>query len=112
VPHDLENKMLTIEEKLIVALKRLKYASVQSIAECAGLEVWSCKRAIRSMRGKGLMYVYQWSIEDGSLVRVFKLGNQPDAKQPGADEVRQQRMDEQNRNVRPDIAASWIKRKK
>jgi hypothetical protein len=103
--------MTTIEERIIAALKRLKYASVQSISECAGLEIWSCKRAVRSMRGKGLMYIYQWSIEDGALVRVFKLGSEPDAKQPSAEEVRQQKANEQNRNVRPDIAASWIKRK-
>ena len=103
--------MITIEEKLIAALKRLRYASIQSIAECAGVELWSCKRAVRSMRAKSLLYVDHWSVEDGALVRVFKLGNQPDAKQPDADEVRQQRMNEQNRNVRPDIAASWIKRK-
>jgi hypothetical protein len=103
--------IVTIEERIIAALKTKGYASAQSISECAGIEIWSTKRAVRSMRGKGLIYIYQWSVEDGALVRVFKLGNQPDAKQPGADEVRQQRMDEQNRNVRPDIAASWIKRK-
>lgn len=103
--------MITIEEKIIAALKRLKYASVQSISECAGLEIWSTKRAVRSMRGKGLIYIYQWAIEDRALVRVFKLGNQPDAKQPDAQEIRQQRLDEQAKNVRPDIAASWIKRK-
>jgi hypothetical protein len=103
--------MITVEDKLIAALRKLKYASVQTMSECAKIEVWSAKRAIRSMRKKGMVYIYRWVIEDGALVRVFMEGNEPDAKQPEVDEIALQREQERLKNLRPDIAASWIKRK-
>jgi hypothetical protein len=103
--------MITVEDKLIAALKKLKYASVQTMSECAQIEVWSAKRAIRSMRKKSMVYICRWVIEDGELVRVFMEGNEPDAKQPEAEEIARQREQYWKMNLRPDIAASWIKRK-
>jgi hypothetical protein len=112
VPHNLENKMLTIEEKLLAALNDLQQASTKSLAECVKVEIWSVKRVIRSMRKKRLIYICKWSVEGDFLAPVFTSGDRPDAAQPGATEVKEQKMVAQIWHARPDIAASWIKRKK